>query len=100
MAKTVTLHSCPTGGWLMGNRHTMADAIKAELGAGTQVEHRLGCFLTSVVTVDGASKRQCMPLAMIIPCSKSLGISAQSTGRNAKALAAPAGGPASVEMSR
>lgn len=86
-SKTVTLTSCPTGGWVMGNRHTMAEAIKTEMGEGTQVQHRVGCPLMSVVSIDGRSKRQCMPLAMIVPCSRSCGVSAKSTGQTARALA-------------
>ena len=70
----------------MGNRHTMADAIKAEMGESTHVNHKVGCFLTASVEVDGRSKRQCAPWAMIIPCSKTMGVSAQPTGQCAKSL--------------
>lgn len=33
----VTLSTCPTGGWLMGNRHVLAAAIKDELGGEWEV---------------------------------------------------------------
>lgn len=83
----VTLYSCPTGGWVMGNRYCMEDAIKEELGKDTIVNHKVGCMLTAVVEVNGKSKRQFMPLAMIVPFNVfARCISATSTGDLAKSL--------------
>ena len=65
----VTLYSCPTGGWLLGNRFEMENAIKSECAGDVEVEHKVGCILTSTVVVDGKSQQQFAPLAMLVPGS-------------------------------
>ena len=85
--KTVTLYSCPTGGWLMGNRYAMESAIKRELGPDCTVNHKLGCILTSTVVANGQSRREFLPLAMILPfnaCFKYY--EADTTAKLAKSL--------------
>ena len=89
---TVTLYSCPTGGWVMGNRFVLEDSIKKECGDQCVVKHKVGCILTATVVVDGESKTEFMPLAMITPlnaCTKF--IKAKSIGSSAKALFNAAG---------
>ena len=43
----VTLYTCPTGGWVMGNRKPMEEAIKKEI-PGAVVKHKVGYPLTAV----------------------------------------------------
>lgn len=98
--KTVTLYSCPTGGWVMGNRFALEDGIKKECGEECVVKHKVGCFLTATVAIDGyGSKSEFLPLAMIAPfnaCTKV--IKATSTGKKAQALLlASAGKPLAVD---
>ena len=88
-AKEVTLYSCPTGGWVMGNRFAMEDGIKAVAGKDCIVKHKVGMPLTAVVEVGGRSKRECAPLSMIAPCNVfGRFFSATSTGELAKDLLA------------
>eukprot|EP00966_Prymnesium_polylepis_P242682 5612148-Prymnesium_polylepis.1 len=67
----------------------MAEAIKSEMGESTQVNHKVGCFLTSV---SGGGRKEQAPWAMIVPWSKSMGVSAQPTGQCAKSLVGGAPG--------
>ena len=90
----VTLYSCPTGGWVMGNRFVMEKGIKESLGKDCTVRHKVGCPLTAVVEIDGKSKREFMPLSMIVPFNVFGGcFGAASTGKIAKSLAAQQGSP-------
>ena len=87
-ATTVTLYSCPTGGWVMGNRYAMEKSIKEHM-PNSQVEHKLGCLLTSTVVIDGKAKSEFLPLAMILPFNACFNYKrADSTGKLAKSLAA------------
>ena len=84
--QTVTLYSCPTGGWLLGNRFELERSIKAACGQNVEVKHKVGCLLSSTLEVDGQSKRQLAPLAMILPGNYFGYFKATSTGKEAKAL--------------
>eukprot|EP00729_Bicosta_minor_P007984 gene7984-13661_t len=39
MPAEVTIYTCPTGGWVMGNRHRMEEAVKKEM-PDCQVTHK------------------------------------------------------------
>lgn len=84
--KKVTLYSCPTGGWLMGNRFELERSIKISCGKDVEVQHKVGCLLSSTIEVDGQSKQQIAPLAMILPGNYFGYFKASTTGAEAKAL--------------
>ena len=86
-SKEVTLYSCPTGGWVMGNRFVMEDAIMAELGSECIVKHKVGWPLMATVEVGGNSRKECLPLAMITPFNVlAKCFNAASTGKISKDL--------------
>ena len=99
----VTLYTCPTGGWVFGNRKAMEDAIKKEL-PGCTVKHKLDIPFSAHVSINGvAGKRECGPFMFFLPCGLATACcDATVTGKNAKALndklAAEGGAPAAVEM--
>jgi len=49
----VDLYTCPTGGWVLGNRHTMEAAIREELGQDVVVKHGVAAPFTAVCAING-----------------------------------------------
>ena len=89
--KQVVLYTCPTGGWVMGNRTLMEESIKSEI-PNAQVTHKVACPLTAVVEIDGKKgKREVGPFLFFCPAScrpktcESC-CNANVTGANAKEL--------------
>ena len=93
------LYTCPTGGWVMGNRHAMEEAIKAEI-PGCQVQHKFAYPFTAVAEIDGKKgKREIGPFLFCCPGPVSNACcSASKTGKNAKELAG--GAPPTAELMR
>ena len=92
----VTLYTCPTGGWLFGNRHAMEKAIKKEI-PGAVVTHKLGYPFTAACEINGKKKREFGPFAFFAPaiCHGAC-CDAKKTGENARDLLG--GAPDAVEM--
>ena len=80
----VTLYTCPTGGWVMGNRKPMEEAIKKEI-PGAVVKHKIGYPLTAAVEINGKRKREIGPFMFFCPAcaGKNACCSAAKTGKNA-----------------
>ena len=87
----VTLYSCPTGGWVMGNRTTMEACIKEQI-PDAQVTHKVGIPFTAVVEINGTKgKRECGPFVYCLPAALhcqafATCCGAEQTGKNAKEL--------------
>ena len=99
----VVLYTCPTGGWVFGNRHPMEEAIKEQI-PGCNVTHRVGWPFTAVVEINGTKgKREIGPFAFCAPAAcHGACCSAEPTGKNALALANSLnkGSPGAVEAAR
>ena len=100
-ATEVTLYTCPTGGWVFGNRKAMENAIKKEL-PNCSVKHKLDWPFSAHVSINGVKgKRECGPFMFFLPCGLATACcDATVTGKNAKELADKVGdaGPPAVEM--
>ena len=86
----VDLYTCPTGGWVLGNRHTMEAAIREELGQDVVVRHGVGAPFTAVCAINGKKgKREIGPFLFCLPAFASNACcDASVTGRNAMASSA------------
>ena len=100
----VDLYTCPTGGWVLGNRHTMEAAIREDLGQDVVVRHGVAAPFTAVCAINGKKgKREIGPFLFCLPAFASNACcDASVTGRNARLLADSVGAnpPAAVEMAR
>ena len=99
----VTLYTCPTGGWVFGNRKAMEDSIKKEI-PNACVRHKFDWPFSAHVSINGvAGKRECGPFMFFLPCGLATACcDATVTGKNAKILndrlKGEGGAPAAVEM--
>ena len=64
----VDLYTCPTGGWVLGNRHTMEAAIREELGQDVVERHGVAAPFTAVCAINGKKgKREIGPFLFCLP---------------------------------
>ena len=83
----------------MGNRHYIAEAIKAEMGQDTVVKHALAAPFTVVSETDGKTgQRECLPMYFNCPGFVSQSIMPGSLTKTAK-LAAAIDAPSAQAMS-
>lgn len=88
----IKVNTCPTAGWVMGNRKPLEEQIKKDFGDDVEIEHNVGAIFFCSIEIGDQKQRQCLPKYFCCPAFISRRIFAEefeTTSKNALAMLPP-----------
>jgi hypothetical protein len=94
----IKVNTCPTAGWVMGNRKPLEEQLRKDFGDDIEIEHNVGLLLHCGIEIGDQNQRVCLPAYFCCPAPISRKIFAkqfEETSQTAKKMLSPV--PADME---